>query len=95
MHLAIKHFEDYLGFQRKGCPMLKHDISGNTFFNLSEISLDRILSKSILPTCAICNKEQDVILYCLEDAFASLLIYIYFSNHEPALCKDLGYDLLN
>ncbi len=91
---GLKHFEKFVNFTRKGCPMLKHNMSGDTFFNLSEVSLDSILSETNFPTCEMCKKEQDVLLYCLEDAFASLLIYVYFSNHEPTLCRELGYELL-
>ncbi len=90
---GLGHFEHYLDFKRLSCGMLKHDFTGNTFFDLAEVSLDRLLSKEKLPICAICGLEQDVLLYCLEDAFSSLLIYVIFSNHHPEICKHLGYHL--
>jgi hypothetical protein len=30
--------------------------------------------------CRICGKPQDVLMYCLEDVFVTLLIYVYYSN---------------
>jgi hypothetical protein len=92
---GLKHFEKAFKFHREGCPMLKHEMTGGTFFNLAEVSLDHLLSDTPLPVCQMCQKKQDVLLYCLEDAFASLLIYILFSNKDPQLCEELGYNLLN
>ncbi|UYP47141.1 hypothetical protein NEF87_003426 [Candidatus Lokiarchaeum ossiferum] len=91
---GLKHFEKMIEFERKACPVLKHEMSGSTFFNLAEVSMDQLLCEQPLSVCGICHREQDVLLYCLEDAFSSLLIYIIFSNKEPILCKNLGYELL-
>ncbi len=91
---GLKHFEKWIGFNRLACPMLKHEMSGPTFFNLAEVSLDQLLCKQPFSKCQMCQEDQDVLLYCLEDAFASLLIYVVFSNREPVLCQNLGYDLL-
>jgi hypothetical protein len=82
---GLKHFEDFMNFQRKGCPFLKHDIKIQTFYQQSVISMDHHLTKTPQKTCQICEKEQDVFLYCLEDAFSCMLIYVYFKNHNPEI----------
>ncbi|MHA1646489.1 MAG: hypothetical protein ACTSVL_02855 [Promethearchaeota archaeon] len=91
---GLKHFEKSINFKRYGCPVLKHGISGRIFFDLSEVSLDCLLNKKSAPECLICGKEQDVLLYCLEDAVSSLLIFVIYANQEPELCQKLGFDVL-
>nr|MDO8118582.1 hypothetical protein [Candidatus Sigynarchaeota archaeon] len=31
--------------------------------------------------CCLCDKTQDVFMYCVEDAFTTILIYLYYQNH--------------
>ncbi len=84
-------FERFLDFHRLHCGVLKHDIPISTFYQLAILSMDHHFTKTLQRKCEICTKDQDVLCYCLEDAFSSMLIFVYFSNHEPLICKRLGY----
>ena len=86
---GLKSFEDFIHFQRVGCPFLKHEIPIQAFYHETLLSLHNHLQKRPQRTCGICNKEQDVVLYCLEDAFSAILIEVYFANHEPQMVADL------
>ena len=88
---GLKHFEASIQFHREGCSVLKHNPSNVAFFQLCEVSLDRLLSKESDLNCLVCQKPQDVLLYCLEDAFSSLLAYVHYANHMPEICRKLGY----
>lgn len=88
---GLKHFEASIQFVREGCSVLKHNPSDVAFFQLCEVSLDRLLSKEADLNCLVCQKPQDVLLYCLEDAFSSLLAYVHYANHMPEICHKLGY----
>ncbi len=90
-NVGLKHFEEFIRFKRKACSFFKHDISIYLFTKQTFIFYDRVLSNKELEKCEICKKPEDVMLYCLEDAFSSLLIYVYFKNHEPEMMKELGY----
>jgi hypothetical protein len=82
---GLKHFEEFIQFKRVGCSFLKHNITAQLFYEQAAISLDHQLMQIPQRTCGICHLEQDVLQYCLEDAFSSMLIYIYFQNHEPEI----------
>jgi hypothetical protein len=84
---GLKHFEEYIDFKRSGCEFLKHDIPSQLFFKQAMLSLDHHLTQTPQRICGICNKNQDVLLYCLEDAFSSLLIHVYFMNREAYRLK--------
>ncbi|MHA1745659.1 MAG: hypothetical protein ACTSWW_06645 [Promethearchaeota archaeon] len=88
---GLKHFEASIQFVREGCSVLKHNPSDVAFFQLCEVSLDHLLSKEADLNCLVCQKPQDVLLYCLEDAFSSLLAYVHYANHMTEICRKLGY----
>ncbi len=89
-NVGLKHFEEFIRFKRKACSFFKHDISIFLFTKQTFIYYDRVLTNKDLEKCEICKKPEDVMLYCLEDAFSSILIYVYFKNHEPEMMKELG-----
>jgi len=80
--VGLRHFEQYIGFNRIGCGILKHKTRFDLFFNQFTVSLDRHLWNEPQRTCYLCGKTQDVLLYCLEDAFVSLLIVVWFVNRN-------------
>ena len=90
-NVGLKHFEEFIRFKRKSCSFFKHDISIFLFTKQTFIFYDRLLNGKEIEKCEICKKPEDIMIYCLEDAFSSILIYVYFKNHEPEMMKELGY----
>jgi len=83
--VGLIDFENLIHFQRHACHMLKHKVlfeknSPNFFFDSALISLESHLKKKSPRLCQICNKPQDILLYCLEDAFVTILIFVWFFN---------------
>ncbi len=54
---GLKSFEDFIHFQRVGCPFLKHEIPIQAFYHETLLSLHNHLQKRPQRTCGICNKE--------------------------------------
>ena len=82
MGSGLRHFEKYINFTRKGCGIIKHRTRSNLFFKQFLVSLDRHLLDVPQRQCNLCGKTQDVLLYCLEDAFVSILIVVWFVNRD-------------
>ncbi len=80
MGSGLRHFEKFINFTRKGCGIIKHKTKPNLFFKQFLVSLDRHLLEDPQRQCNLCGKTQDVLLYCLEDAFVSILIVVWFVN---------------
>lgn len=80
MDVGLRHFEQYINFERIGCGIIKHRTRFDLFFNQFSVSLDRHLWKEPQRKCNLCGKTQDVLLYCLEDAFVSMLIVVWCVN---------------
>ncbi len=89
--VGLRHFEQYIGFNRISCGILKHKTRFDLFFDQFTVSLDRHLWNEPQRTCYLCDKIQDVLLYCLEDAFVSLLIVVWFVNRNLIPEKDKKY----
>lgn len=86
---GLDAFEECIGFERAGCKFLKHNknlpnsVGGNFiryFFDLSLVSIHYHLYKKPQRKCWKCGKLQDVLLYCLEDSFTTLLAYVMCDN---------------
>ena len=85
----IHAFEQVIGFERRGCIFIKHsretDIPRKSLAKLfpsqARISMWRISAGKEPRTCKLCNKPQDVYLYCLEDTFVTILIHVYHRTH--------------
>ncbi len=45
--------------------------------------------KKSFPTCPICWKPLDINLYCLEDAFSALIIFVYVATKDPSLMQEI------
>lgn len=80
LDVGLRHFEQYINFERIGCGIIKHRTRFDLFFNQFSVSLDRHLWKEPQRQCNLCGKTQDVLLYCLEDAFVSMLIVVWCVN---------------
>ena len=80
LDVGLRHFEQYINFERIGCGIIKHRTRFDLFFNQFSVSLDRHLWKEPQRECNLCKRTQDVLLYCLEDAFVSMLIVVWFVN---------------
>nr|MDO8109681.1 hypothetical protein [Candidatus Sigynarchaeota archaeon] len=88
----IHAFEQMIGFQRRGCMFIKHSKETEVprkglallFPFQAKLSMWSLSAGKNPRTCKLCNKPQDVFLYCLEDSFLTILIYMYHSNHVPA-----------
>ena len=80
LDVGLRHFEQYINFKRIGCGIIKHRTRFDLFFNQFSVSLDRHLCKEPQRQCNLCGKTQDVLLYCLEDAFVSILIVVWCVN---------------
>jgi hypothetical protein len=87
---GLHSFEERINFLRKYCGFIKDvhlDIEGvdrkQLAFLFPSQSMNSLVSRSNnrpQRTCGFCGKPQDVLLYCLEDVFISLLILAYYSN---------------
>ncbi|HME54534.1 MAG TPA: hypothetical protein VKM55_20145 [Candidatus Lokiarchaeia archaeon] len=85
----IHAFEQVIGFERYGCIFIKHcretDIPRKSLAKLfplqARISMWRLSAGKEPRACKVCNKPQDVFLYCLEDTFVTILIHVHYRNH--------------
>jgi hypothetical protein len=92
---SLYEFEKMIGFQRQYCVFMKHaklDIEGVERKHFAKILPDQSmislgLRSADLPqhTCCLCSRPQDVLLYCLEDTFITLLIYAFYFNRNLRL----------
>lgn len=82
---SLAHFESKIGFERAACAFFKHEWIWFSCFNAMEWSFRNYLTGKEQRTCLDCQKEQDVLLYCLEDALVSLFICIWYKNHEQEI----------
>ncbi len=80
--IGLRYFEMYINFNRKGCGIIKHRTIPDLFFDQFQVSLDRHLWQETQRQCNLCGKTQDVLLYCLEDAFVSMLIVVWCVNRN-------------
>ncbi|GAB4313664.1 MAG: hypothetical protein Kow0069_14900 [Promethearchaeota archaeon] len=77
---GLGKFEKAVHFKRLACHFWKHKISEKALQAQMVEALRRGLAGQPYRTCKICEKPQDHFLYCLEDAFSSVLIYAYVRN---------------
>jgi len=52
---------------------------------MMSISLENHMLKKKQRECLMCTNPQDVLLYCLEDAFTPLLIYLWYEAHKSEI----------
>ncbi len=94
-------FEELIKFERVGCPFLKHakdvEVAGIQkkdlaflFPKQAKLSIWNLADGKPPRTCKLCNKEQDVFLYCLEDTFVTILIFLKARNDEAKEKKENG-----
>nr|MDO8087406.1 hypothetical protein [Candidatus Sigynarchaeum springense] len=97
----LSDFEELINFERVGCPFLKHakDVEGAgvqkkeiafLFPKQAKLSIWNIADGKPARTCKLCGKEQDVFLYCLEDAIVTILIFLRAMNDEAKEKKGSG-----
>ncbi len=95
----LADFEELIHFERTGCPFLKHakDVQDAgiqkkelafLFPKQAKLSIWNLADGKTPRTCRLCNKEQDVFLYCLEDTFVTILIYLQAKNEEAKEKKE-------
>ncbi len=86
---SIYTFEQMTGFKRSGCSFLKHakemelpkkDLAF-LFPKQARLSIWNLSDEKKPLACCLCDKTQDVFLYCVEDAFITILIFLYYRNH--------------
>jgi hypothetical protein len=87
---GLPAFENALHFQRTCCGFIKDvhlNISGRErkdfaylFPSQSMASLTFRSNNKAQRICRLCGKPQDVLLYCLEDVFLTLLILVFYAN---------------
>ncbi|MHA1731834.1 MAG: HEAT repeat domain-containing protein [Promethearchaeota archaeon] len=80
MYTGLGRFEKAVHFKRLACHFWKHKISEDALLGQMTTSILEGLGEKNYRKCLICEKAQDHFLYCLEDAFVSLLIYVYVKN---------------
>lgn len=84
---SIHTFEEFIQFERKGCSFLKHAKEvkaagiekkeiAKLFPDQAKLSTWALAAGKAPRTCCLCGREQDVFMYCLEDAFSTTLIYL-------------------
>ncbi|MEX2680655.1 MAG: hypothetical protein Q6373_003595 [Candidatus Sigynarchaeota archaeon] len=89
----LQDFEELVRFERTGCPFLKHakDLESAgiqkkeiafLFPKQAKLSIWNMADGKPARTCKLCGKEQDVFLYCLEDAIVTILIFLRAMNDE-------------
>jgi hypothetical protein len=94
-------FEELIHFERTGCPFLKHakdvEVAGIQkkelaflFPKQAKLSIWNLADGKPPRICKLCNKEQDVFLYCLEDTFVTILIFLKARNDEAKEKKENG-----
>ncbi len=91
-NLGLDSFEKLIDFERRFCKMLKHkkemtekrekSFIGILFQSQAIVSFWSYFAKTPQHKCPLCNEEQDVILYCLEDVVVTLLIYVWYTNRK-------------
>ncbi len=79
---GLHHFEEKIGYKRIACSFFKHGWKWFSSFNAMEWSFRNFIMKEDQRICTDCEKPQDVLLYCLEDAIVALFAYIWYTNHE-------------
>ncbi len=95
----LQDFEELVHFERVGCPFLKHAKElqdagiqkkevAFLFPKQAKLSIWNLSDGKHARTCTLCNKEQDVFLYCLEDAFVTILIFLHAINEEAKEKKE-------
>ena len=80
--IGLGAFEDKVGYNRLACKFFKHVWYWKSYFRALEWSFRNYLTENSPRVCGDCHHPQDVLLYCLEDALVSLLIYIWYENHK-------------
>ena len=97
----LADFEELIKFERAGCPFLKHakDVQDAgiqkkdlafLFPKQAKLSIWNLADGKPARTCRLCNKEQDVFLYCLEDTVVTILIYLKARNDDAKEKKENG-----
>jgi hypothetical protein len=89
---SLLDFENVIQFKRAGCEFLKHakfmkaagvekkDLAF-LFPKQAKLSIWNLADGKPPRQCRICGKEQDVFMYCLEDTFVTMLIFLHAKNH--------------
>jgi hypothetical protein len=88
---SLGEFESLIDFKRTGCPFLKHSktlapagISKKDvaflFPKQAKLCIWALSDGYRARECKICGKDQDLFMYCLEDAFVTALIYLHATN---------------
>ena len=85
---GLKSFEDFIHFQRVGCPFLDIEIPIQAFI-MKLCLVYIIISRNGPNEPVVFVIKSNIVLYCLEDAFSAILIEIYFANPEPQMVADL------
>ena len=87
---GLNSFEKAIGFKRNYCGFIKDSKMGllglkrlhfvKLYRKTHELSVALRYNGRNQRTCKICGRIQDLLLYCLEDVFITILIYVYYSN---------------
>lgn len=86
--IGLSAFEEKIGHSRIACKFFKHDWHWKSYFRAMDWSYQNILFEKPPRICIDCQKPQDVLLYCLEDAFTSLLIYMWAQNNKSEITSE-------
>lgn len=77
---GLGQFEKVVHFKRHACCFWKHKISEEALLAQMIHAIQIGMTSHEYRVCLICANPQDHFLYCLEDAFISLLIFAYVKN---------------
>jgi len=81
-------FEKEIGYERKACKYFKHKKwERRMWFQAMNHSLLKHIRQKPQRICGCCNKPQDVVQYCCEDAFSALLIFLLYKKYESEIEK--------
>ncbi|WP_457556551.1 hypothetical protein [Candidatus Harpocratesius sp.] len=83
--IGLSAFEDYFGYERIACKFFKHKWHWKSFFRAMNWSYRNLLLQSEHHICLDCHKTQNVLLYCLEDAFVSMMIFIWYEKNKEKI----------
>lgn len=85
----LLQFEKKIGYTRHACALFKHKKwKRHMWFQAMKQSLFNHIKQQPQRTCLCCQKPQDIIKYCCEDAFSAFLIFLLYKKHENEIEKN-------
>ncbi|MBD3188911.1 hypothetical protein GF325_18940 [Candidatus Bathyarchaeota archaeon] len=87
----LHDFQDCVGFQTRACTFLKHardfpELPKKKLVFLwphqAKICITHASKGEPFRRCTLCEKPQDMFLYCLEDAFTTVLVHVLHESWE-------------